>query len=506
MSEASTSASAAGTAENIPQLFRGLHSSARKLRHTSVEERTEKIQQLLKAVLDAREDIRAAVREELALCDTDIDAQLLMIKAEAEFIAKNLQQWVRKEPIQGSIMTLGKKSYVQYEPKGVVLCLASWNAPYAIGLVPAMGALAAGNAVCLKPSELAPASSALIKRIVESVYPRDEFAVVEGAADVAQELLAQPFNHVFYVGGHSVGRIVMKAAAEQFASVTLEMGGKNPAIIGPSADIEETAGKIAWGRISNAGQVCIAPDYVLAHESVADEFSEKLQESIRAMYDADGLGFQKSQYYPRIINDRHFERVKGLIDDAREKGAEIAFGGDCDASDRYIGPTIIRQAGENTRIMQEEVFGPVITITPYSARDEVLETIERRPKPLSLYVFSRDRDEIDFYLANTTAGNSVVNHNVIQSGTNPNLPFGGVNASGTGRIGGWYTFAEASNARSVMEEGPPVVDPDLTVPPYGDKYKKMVDDMLNKTVKMPNMVINGINGVIKLRSLFRRIP
>lgn len=488
----------------IPELFQRLKANARNVRASSAEERADKLRKLLAAVLEHREEIREAVREELQLSDTDTDAQLLMIKAEAEFIIQRVAQWMEPKPIKGSLMTLGKKQYVQYEPKGVVLHIATWNAPYAIGLVPAMGALAAGNAVCLKPSELAPRSSALLKRIIESVYSPDEFAVVEGDADVAQELLAQPFNHIFYVGGHKVGQLIMKAAAEHFASVTLEMGGKNPAIIDATADLDGAAKKIAWGRISNCGQVCIAPDYVLVHESVLEAFANKLQAAMEAMYNAEGEGFQNSPYYPRIINDRHFQRVKALIDDARDQGANIRFGGETDAEDRYIAPTVIDNLSEEMNIMEEEVFGPVITLHPFNTRDEVLETIERRPKPLSLYVFSRDEDNKAFYLQNTTSGNTVVNNNVVQSGTNPHLPFGGVNASGIGRIGGWNTFAEASNARSIMEEGPPITDPDLTFPPYDDKYRKMVDDMLGKSMKVPDAVISGINGIIKVRSVFSR--
>lgn len=489
---------------DVEAVFRRLQAKAPALRHTDAVERAGKLRRLLAAVLEAREEIRTAVRGELGLCDTDIDAQLLMIKAEAEFIIKHLPQWTRPQPVQGSLMTLGKKSYVQYEPKGVVLHLAAWNAPFAIGLVPTMGAIAAGNAVALKPSELAPASSALLKRIVESVLPADEFAVLEGGADVAQGLLAQPFDHIFYVGGHHVGRIVMKAAADHFASVTLEMGGKNPVVVESSADLDDAARKIAWGRLSNAGQICIAPDYALVHESVLDEFVERMRVAMAAMYDAEAVGFQQSEYYPRIVNDRHFARVKALLDDAVEKGARIRFGGESDPGDRYIAPTILDRVTENMKIMQEEIFGPVITVMPFEAREELPEIIGRRPKPLSAYIFTRDREGIDFFLKNTTSGNTVVNHNVIQSGTNPNLPFGGVNASGMGRLGGWYTFAEASNARSVVEEGPAIMDPDLMFPPYDAKYRKMVDDMLAKEVKVPNAAINAINGVIKLRSMFSR--
>lgn len=489
---------------DIPALFQHLRANTRNLRHSDVKERIRKLRKLTAAVVVAREEIRNVVREELHLHDVDVDGQLIMIKAEAEFICNNLEKWLAREPVQGSLMTLGKKSYIQYEPKGVVLIIAAWNAPYAIGLVPAMGALAAGNAVCLKPSELTPASSTLLKRIIESVYEADEFAVAEGGADVAQALLAEPFNHIFYIGSHRVGRIIMKAAAEHFASVTLEMGGKNPVIVDASADIEAAAQKIAWGRLANCGQVCIAPDYALVQADVADEFCERLQAAITDMYDSEGSGFKKSSYFARIVNSRHAERIKGLIDDAVAKGARLRFGGEADVEACYVAPTILDQVSEDMDIMQEEIFGPVLTVLPYQTREEVLDIIERRSKPLSLYVFSKDRDNIDYFLANTTAGNSVVNHNVIQSGTNPNLPFGGVNASGSGRIGGWSTFREASNARSVVEEGPAIMDPDMMFPPYDDKYKKMVGDMLNKTMKVPDAVIKVINGVIKVRSIFSR--
>jgi len=489
---------------DIPALFKGLQANAIKLRQSSIASRIEKLRKLSAAVVAAREEIRVAVREELHLHDVDIDGQLIMIKAEAEFLCNNLEKWVARQPVKGSIMTLGKKSYIQYEPKGVVLTIAAWNAPYAIGLVPSMGALAAGNSVCLKPSELAPKSSALLKRIVESVYSADEFAVVEGGADVAQALLAQPFNHIFYIGSHRVGRIIMKAAADYFASVTLEMGGKNPVIIDASADLNEAAHKIGWGRLANCGQICVAPDYALVEESVADEFIQRLQDAITEMYDSEGVGFKDSSYFARIVNSRHADRIKGLIDDAVKRGARVRFGGEVDVEDCYVAPTIIDQVSEEMDIMSEEIFGPVITVVPYSKREDVPGIIARRPKPLSLYVFSKDRSNIDYFLNHTTSGNSVVNHNIVQSGTNPHLPFGGVNESGSGRIGGWSTFLEASNARSVVEEGPPITAPDLMFPPYDDKYKKMVDDMLNKTVKVPDAVIKAINGVIKVRSIFSR--
>lgn len=490
---------------SIQTLFDRVAARAVHLVETTAEQRVAKLQRLLRATLEARPAIHAAANKELGLCTTDIDAQLLMVKAEIEFVTKHLKQWMKPAPVKGSLMTLGKKSYIQYQPKGVVLNLATWNAPICIGLVPAIGALAAGNAVILKPSELAPHSAQVLADIIAGAYPDDEFTVVQGGPEAAQELLRQPFNHIFYIGGHVVGRLVMKAAAEHFASVTLEMGGKNPTIVDKSADLEDAARKIAWGRLSNAGQVCIAPDYALVHESVEEPFVDALKRAMTAMYDSQGKGFDQAPEYPRIINTRHWERIKDLLDDARAKGATIAFGGEGRAADRYLAPTIVRGVTDDMKIMHDEIFGPAIAIVPFKTREEVIRTIRRRPKPLALYIYAKDRAEIDFYLTHTTSGSTVVNHNMIQSGTNPHLPFGGVNASGIGRIGGWQTFAETSNPRSVVEEGPPLdKNPNAFFPPYTDKYKKMAGSMLARPIVVPDFVINAINGVIKLTSAFSR--
>lgn len=488
----------------IRSLFDGLAANAPALADTTVAERVIKLERLLKATLDARPAILEAGRKELGLVDTDIDAQLLMVKGEVEFAAKHLKNWVGRHEVQGSIMTLGKKSYVQYEPKGVVLNMGAWNAPIAISLVPAIGAIAAGNAVMIKPSELAPHSAKVLADIARKAFPTNELTVVEGGPEVAQEVLQLPFNHIFFIGGHSVGRIVMRAAAEYFASVTLEMGGKNPVIVGRSADLEEAGRKLSWGRLANAGQVCVAPDYALVHESIERPFIDSLKKWMTSMYNASGKGFDKSPEMPRIINQRHTQRIKELIDDAVAKGARLEFGGRAVVEDRFVEPTILSNVNDSMRVMQEEVFGPVIAVLPFKTREQAVAETRKRPKPLSLYVFSKDREEIDWLLTHTTSGNGVVNHNLIQSGTNPWLPFGGCNASGIGRLGGQFTFLECSNARSIVEEGPAVGDPNMMFPPYSDKYKKMVGQLLAKPLNVPDVVVNLINGMIKVTSVFKK--
>lgn len=484
----------------IQQRFEQIQTRARELAQTSAQQRIDKLNKLLDAMLAAREEIVAAGQKELRVHETDIDGQLIMVKAEIEFIAKHLASWMAPQPVPGSLMTLGKKSYIRHEPKGVVLHVSTWNAPIAEAFVMGAGAIAAGNAFILKPSELAPESAKVIETIARKAFDENEFAVFQGGADVAQALLACPFNHVFYIGGHAVGRIIMKAAADHFATVTLEMGGKNPTIIDASADVADAAKKTAWARAANAGQVCVAPDYALVHSSKVEEFTEKMGEAFTAMYNPDGVGFQKSDHLPRIVNDKHFERISSLLQDALDQGAKLEFGGETDADDLYIGPTILSNVTEDMQIMQNEVFGPIICVLPFENRDEIPPILARRPKPLSLYIFSKDREATDWYLSHTSSGSTVVNHNVIQSGTNPELPFGGVNDSGMGRVGGHCTFLECSNPRSVIEDGPELAD---MFPPYSDKYKKMVGDMLKRPIVVPGVVVSAINGVVKLVSVFK---
>jgi aldehyde dehydrogenase (NAD+) len=484
---------------DIPALFRRMSATAPRLAQASAAERAAKIRRLLQATLEARPAIVAAVQKELRVHENDIDGQLLMVKAEAECAIRNLAAWMAPEPVPPSLMTIGKHSYIRYEPKGLVLHVSTWNAPIAEAFVPAIGAIAAGCGFVLKPSELAPHCAQVLADIVARVFPEDEFAVVQGGAEAAQELLRQPFNHIFYIGGHAVGRVIMKAAAEHFATVTLEMGGKNPAIVHRSADLPDAARKIGWGRMANAGQVCVAPDYVLVDEPVFRPFVEALGRAITAMYDPQGKGFEHSPELARIVNLRHFQRVRALFDDALARGAKLEFGGQFDEAQLYIGPAILTGVTPEMKIMQDEIFAPLICVLPFGRREDIVEELGRHPRPLSSYVFARDREFIDWAIARTPSGNSVVNHNLVQSGTNTALPFGGVNASGMGRLGGRATFLECSNARSVVEDGKGLGDPNMMFPPYSPKYRQALDWMLHKGVHLPAPVLRAINAVVARR-------
>ncbi len=491
------------TQSAVRATFERVAALAPALAQTTAEQRIEKIRRLVQVMLAHRDEIYQAVRLERGLAPIDTDGELLMVKFEAEHIAANLKQWMPDKPVDPSLMTLGKRCYVHYEPKGVVLHLATWNAPYVIGFLPVLGALAAGNAVILKPSELAPHSSAVVARIVAEAFPGGELTVVEGGAETAQQLLACPFNHIFYVGNTQIGKLVMKAAADHCASVTLEMGGKNPSIVGASADIADTAMKTAWGRMCNGGQACIAPDYALVHASIEQPFIEALAREFTAQYNADGKGFAANPDYPVIINERHFNRIRALIEDARSKGARIVCGGEYLPERRLITPTIIANVSGDMKVMQEEIFGPVLCVVPYKTREEVTRYVAGRDKPLSLYIFSKDQAEIDYHIAHSTSGSTVVNHNVIQSGTNPYLPFGGVNTSGIGRMVGWHTFNECSNARAIVVDGPALGDPRMIVAPLSDKYKKQIADLLTGK-PVPQGIVKLIQGVLKLKGLFSK--
>jgi aldehyde dehydrogenase (NAD+) len=484
------------------EIFGRLRASTPGLARAGAQQRKARIAALLRSVLDRREKAFEAGRAELGLSETDVIGQLIIIKAEADFALKHLETWMKPQRVPNSMMMLGKKAWIQYEPKGVVLNLSTWNAPLAIGLVPAIAAIAAGNAVLLKPSELAPLSASLLREIVADAMPEDEFAVVEGGPDVAQALLELPFNHIYYTGGHRVGRIVMRAAAEHFASITLEMGGKSPVFVDSSADITDAARKIAWGRLSNAGQVCIAPDYVLVQRSVADRFLDTIAAEISRMYNADGKGFEHSADFPRLINQAQFARVQALIDDALAKGARMVLGGPANPPTRFIPPTVLTDVTDDMRVMQEEIFGPVLPVLRYDDLEAAMARVRAREKPLALYVYARDRPVIDAVLAGTSAGSTVVNHNMIQTGTNPHLPSGGINASGFGRVGGHRGFLEVSNAKSVVEETR--ASAGLTpLPPFDAKTRAMMAGVLGRSTIIPGPILGAIEAALRVRGAFR---
>jgi aldehyde dehydrogenase (NAD+) len=366
----------------------------------------------------------------------------------------------------------GTRSWIQYEPKGVVLIVGPWNYPFQLVIAPLVAAIAAGNCVICKPSELTEHTSALLAELIGAVFSENEVAVVQGGPAETQRLLALPFDHFFFTGSTRVGRIVAEAAAKHLASTTLELGGKSPAVIDDSADLPTTANRLVWGKFVNAGQTCIAPDYVLVSEARRDALVDELRRAITAMYGASNDDRRKSADLCRVINTRNFDRLKKMLDDTVSGGARIEVGGASDAAERYIEPTVLSHVSPDAPVMAEEIFGPILPILTYGKLDDVPPLITARDKPLALYIFAEDQRAIDTVLHNTTAGGTCINNAMIHF-ANPNLPFGGVGPSGTGSYHGIHGFKAFSHERAVLQQGR--VDILKTVyPPYGPKVTKMV--------------------------------
>lgn len=378
-------------------------------------------------------------------------------KGEAALAIKQLSNWMKPQRVSQPIAMRPGKSWVQFDPLGVVLVIAPWNYPVQLTFNPLVAAIAAGNCAVLKPSELTPATSALIAKLVPEYLDTDCFAVVEGAVDETSILLEQRFDHILYTGNGRVARIVMEAAVKNLTPVTLELGGKSPCIVLADANLDVAAHRIAWGKWSNAGQTCTAPDYVLVHESVEKQLVEKLKGVIREFYGDDP---HSSKDYPRIVNDRHVDRLAALLDD----DVEIAAGGEHNRSERYFAPTVVRRVKPTSKVMQDEIFGPILPILSVNGVDAAIRHINDNDKPLALYIFTADRDVSERVLTETTSGGACINATLWHV-ANPNLPFGGVGPSGMGAYHGRWGF-EALSHRKAVTEKPTSMDPPIAYPPY----------------------------------------
>lgn len=455
-----------GSAPSTPvrEVFDRQQVRALQLRESTAAQRIASIRRLLKVIDAYSYHLRLAARADFGKPEAEVDlTELMPVIAEAKHTIAHLKRWMRPRRVAPTLAMLGTSAAVRCEPRGVVLIMAPWNYPFNLALGPLISALAAGNTAIIKPSELTPQVSALIRKIVEAAFEPDEVAVFEGGVEVATELLALPFDHVFFTGSPAVGKIVMAAAAKHLTSVTLELGGKSPTIVDPSADLAKAARNIVWGKYTNNGQTCIAPDYLLVHNSVRIEF---IDEAIRCLQHAYGHSHGEqivNPDYGRIINDRNFARLKGLLDDARNRGANLCAGGSSDTEQRFIAPTILVNVPRDAAIMQEEIFGPILPVLGYDDLDDAISYINSKPKPLALYIYSRDQGAIGEVLARTSAGDTCVNHNLIHF-LHQNLPFGGVNHSGIGKGHGHAGFIAFSHERSVLREHLSIIH--WLYPPY----------------------------------------
>ena len=382
-------------------------------------------------------------------------ADVGFLYADLEVARRKVGRWTKPRRVRTPIVVQPAKAQIVHEPLGVVLIIGPWNYPVQLVIAPLIGAIAAGNCAVLKPSEVAPRTSEVIARIVPRYLDPECVAVVEGDADVTTTLLGERFDHIFYTGNGRVGRIVMEAAAKHLTPVTLELGGKSPVIIDADADLGVAARRIAWGKFLNAGQTCIAPDYALVDRRVETELVDRLARAVSEFYGPDP---KASPDYARIVNDRHFERVIRLID-----GADVAVGGEHDASQRYVAPTVLANATPDIPAMQEEIFGPVLPVLPVDDVDEAIRFVNERDRPLALYVFSR-HDVARDVIARTSSGGACINATMFHVAV-PNLPFGGVGPSGMGAYHGRAGYETFSHAKSVLTRST-WIDPKLGYPPY----------------------------------------
>jgi aldehyde dehydrogenase (NAD+) len=383
---------------------------------------------------------------------------------EIEHALRHLASWVKPERVWTPLMQRPGRAAIRREPFGVVLVIAPWNYPVHLLLLPMVGALAAGNAVVGKPSEVTAHTSATLARVVPGYLDPDCVAIVEGGVAETQALLAERLDHVFYTGNGRVGRVVMEAAAKHLTPVTLELGGKSPAIVDDAANIEVAARRIAFGKFLNAGQTCIAPDYVLVAGDRDEELVQQIGRAIRDFYGPDPAA---SPDYARIVNDAHFQRLEQLLADGTP-----AVGGEARAEERYIAPTVLRDVASDSPVMTEEIFGPILPVLPVADADEAIEFVNERDRPLALYVFSESDAVHERVLERTSSGGACVNATMMHI-TVPELPFGGVGASGMGAYHGKASFEVFSHRKSVLVKSTRL-DPKIGYPPYTKVKERLI--------------------------------
>lgn len=468
------------TDASVDRLFESHAATALRLRQSTAVERRRKLAKLRDAILARKDAMLEAAHRDLSKHPTEtILTEVLPLIGEAKHAIAKLQRWMKPQRISPTIATLGTTSRVLYQPKGRCLIISPWNYPLSLSLGPLVSAVAAGNTAILKPSEFTPHTNSVVKDIISAVFAVDEVTVVEGAAETATALLSLPFDHIFFTGSPAVGKIVMAAAARNLASVTLELGGKSPVVVDATADLRNAAEHIIWGKMVNAGQTCIAPDYVYVHRDVADRFVDLCRRTIAQRYGDSDAAIKSSPDFPRMIHRRHAERIARLIDEAVQSGGQIVCGGASDAAARYVAPTLLRNVPPGAQIRSEEIFGPVLPILTFDSLDTVIAEINAAPKPLALYVWTKSERTVQALKTNTSSGSLCVNL-CLQQFAQHNLPFGGVNTSGIGNAHGFFGFKAFSHERAVMSAGP-LSALELLFPPY-DARKRRLSELLIKYV------------------------
>ncbi|HEY9802504.1 MAG TPA: aldehyde dehydrogenase [Leptolyngbyaceae cyanobacterium] len=425
----------------------------------NVDFRLEQLKKLQQLITENEKPITQALKADLNKSEFEANLSELIVVQEINSAIKNVKRWAKPKKTNVPLKLFSYSGKIYPEPLGVVLIISPWNYPFSLIISPLVGAIAAGNCAIIKPSELAPHTSSLVAELIPKYFQSEYIAVVEGGVETSQELLAQKFDHIFFTGGTAIGKIVMEAAAKHLTPVTLELGGKSPCIVDTDINLEHTARRIIWGKFLNAGQTCIAPDYLLVNQNIKKDLIAAIQKTIKEFY---GDNPAQSPDYSRIINHRHFERLTKFLNNGK-----IIVGGETNYEEKYIAPTILDEVALSDTVMQEEIFGPILPVIEYTDIKDAIALINSQPKPLALYLFTQNQNLQKRILQETSSGGVCINDTMMQYGVS-SLPFGGVGDSGIGSYHGKASFDTFSHYKSVLKNSF-WLDLNWRYAPYKDK-------------------------------------
>lgn len=451
---------------SVLEIFQAQKANRYTVSMSTYAERRAKLQKLYNALFAHEQEIRDALYADFRKPAVEVNlTEILTVAGEIKSNMRKLKKWMQPHKVPATKLTPGTKSFIFYEAKGLCLILSPWNYPFELTMMPLVAAVSAGNCVIIRPSENTPRIASVMERIVAEVFPLNEACVMRGGREVGKELMALPFDHIYFTGSTTVGKEVMHAAADNLASVTLELGGENPLIIDETADVKVAAKRIAWGKFINAGQTCITPNYACVHVSKKAEFLAEIKKCIEKYYGKTEEERARSTSFARVIHARGFQNIKNLYEDAVQRGAKTEIGGVFDEKNLYVSPTIISEVRLDFPMVRAEIFGPLLPVITYTDLDEVLAHIQSHYKPLSLYIFTRKKENMLKVLKSTTSGQMGVNDLIVQS-SQKNLPFGGVNHSGMGSAHGFFGFKTFSHERAVIRQVMPMSGTEVFFPPY----------------------------------------
>ncbi|MDN7241444.1 aldehyde dehydrogenase [Planococcus sp. N028] len=452
------------TAVDVEQMIEEQHDYFYTGATKSADFRIKQLDRLREAISAHQEEVMDALKQDLGKGEFEAYAtEIGFVLDSITSMTKNIKEWMEPEKVKTPIHLQPAKSFIVREPYGSVLIIGPFNYPFQLVMEPLIGAIIGGNCAVVKPSEATPNVAAVIRSIIEEAFPPYYVRVVEGEKEEVTALIHASFDYIFFTGSVNVGKVIMKAAAEKLTPITLELGGKSPVIVDQTANVDLAAKRIAWGKLMNTGQTCVAPDYICVHESVKDEFMKKLQTAIVSFYGQDA---QKSPDYGRIVNERHFDR---LVDVIRKENEQIVYGGTLDRENLYIEPVILEDIDWNSPSMEDELFGPILPVMTYTDLPLLLSQIRKLPKPLSAYLFSENERAIQFFLDKLPFGGGCINDTVSHVASSY-LPFGGIGSSGVNSYHGKASFETFTHGKSILKRSTKF-STDLLYPPYKRKVK-----------------------------------